>query len=383
MQAYRRHTRFYRVMRALLRPWLRWLFGLRALPAPDVAGPMIVVANHTTDLDALFVAMSYPKHMYYVASEHIFRKPLLRRFFTFFLDPIPKRKGGADVNTSMQTLRRLKKGMNVMLFAEGNKSFHGQTCPVHPATGALVRASGASLATCRLTGGYFTSPRWAHTLRRGRVTCAPVAVYAPDTLAAMTDAEVNALIQRDIDEDAYARQRTEPTRYLGKRLAEGIGNALYLCPRCGGFGTVRGEGDQVLCGCGLAATYTQTGFLTGNAPFNTLTAWGAWQRDALRLQINDRAGESLVQFGGQAIVRILSDHSTASVARGTLALGRGGLACGSFHLPLSDVRGLEIYGRNTVVFSDAQGARYQVLSAAERSGLACFDAYALLMAERG
>lgn len=383
MQAYRRHVRFYRLMRLLISPIFRVLFGFRALPAPDVRGPLIVVANHTTDLDAIFVALCFPQHMYYVASEHIFRKPLLRRFFTYFLDPIPKRKGGADVNTSMQMLRRLKKGMNVMLFAEGNKSFHGETCPVHPATGALVRASGATLVTCRLTGGYFTSPRWAHTLRRGRVTCAPVATYAPEVLAAMTDGQVNALIRRDIDEDAYARQREMPVAYRGKRLAEGIENALYLCPRCGGFGTVHGEGDRIACGCGLAATYAKTGFLTGDAPFDTLAAWGAWQRAALAERLAACGDAPLVISEGQAILRILPDHMTQPVAQGTLTLGRGGLSCGGFALPLADVRGLEIYGRNTIVFSDASGGRYQVVSAAERSGLAYFEAYALLTAERG
>jgi 1-acyl-sn-glycerol-3-phosphate acyltransferase len=371
-------------MRFLIGPWCRWYFGLRALPAPEVQGPLLVVANHTTDLDAIFVALSFPRHMYYVASEHIFRKPLLRRLFAYYLDPIAKRKGGADVSTSMQMLRRLKKGMNVMLFAEGNKSFHGETCPVHPATGALVRASGATLVTVRLSGGYFSSPRWAHTLRRGRVTCAPVATYAPQVLAAMSDAEVNALIRRDIDEDAYARQQEHPVAFRGRRLAEGIENALYLCPRCGGFGTVHGTGNRIACVCGLAATYEKTGFLTGeNAPFETLAAWGDWQRGALAERLAACGDAPLVQNGGQAIVRILPDHATQAVADGTLTLGRTGLACGGFHLPLADVLGLEIYGRNTIVFSDANGARYQVKTAAERSGLAYFEAYALLRAERG
>ena len=384
MQAYRRHVRFYRVMRFLLRPWLRWRFCLRALPAPDVQGPCLVVANHTTDWDPLFVAMSFPKHMYYVASEHIFRSTFWRRLLTYFLDPIAKRKGGADVGTSMQMVRRLKKGMNVMLFAEGNKSFHGETCPVHPATGGLVRASGATLVTCKLTGGYFTSPRWAHTLRRGNVTCVPVAVYTPQALASMTDAQINALIRRDIDEDAYLRQRERPVPYRGKRLAEGVQNALYLCPHCGGFGTLRGVGDRIHCRCGLAATYLPTGFVTGlKLPFDTFTAWGAWQRETLAKRLAACGDTPLVADGDQTIVQIMPDHSTQPVAQGTLTLGRAGLACGGFHLPLASLRGLEIYGRNTIVFSDAQGARYQVQTQAERSGLSYFEAYAFLTAERG
>lgn len=412
MQAYRRHVLFYRVMRRLIGPFLKAYFRFTATPAPAVEGPCLVVANHTTDYDSLFVAMSFPRHMYYVASEHIFRVPLLRAFFRYFLDPVLKRKGGADVNTALQAARRLRAGRNVMLFAEGNKSFHGETGPVHPATGGLAKASGATLVTYRLTGGYFTSPRWAHTLRRGRVTGAVMGVYPPQVLAGMTPEAVNALIARDIREDAYARQREAPVRYRGKRLAEGLENALYLCPRCGGMGTLRGDNARLRCACGLDGVYGDTGALSGKGlPFETLTAWGAWQRaelarraqalpaspDAAANRVENapasadmpastrtpRACPPLVWDEAQEIWEVLPDHSVRKVAEGTLTLGPDGLACGAYRLPLNGLEGLEIYGRNTVVFSDGHGGRYQVRSQVERSGLKYFEALALLRGERG
>lgn len=405
MQAYRRHVRFYRAMRWLIGPFLKAYFRFTAGPAPAVDGPCLVVANHTTDFDSLFVALSFPRHMYYVASEHIFRVPLLRAFFRYFLDPVLKRKGGADVNTALQAARRLRAGRNVMLFAEGNKSFHGETGPVHPATGGLAKASGATLVTYRLTGGYFTSPRWAHTLRRGRVAGAVMGVYPPEVLAGMSADAVNALIARDIREDAYARQREAPVRYRGKRLAEGLENALYLCPRCGGMGTLHGQRASLRCACGLYAEFGNTGALQGKGlPFETLTAWGAWQRAELARRAQalpaapmtaavpvpapvaaaaPRAIAPLVWDEGQEIWEVLPDHSVRKVAEGTLSLGRDGLACGAYRLPLAELEGLEIYGRNTVVFSDGHGGRYQLRTRTERSGLKYYEALALLRGERG
>ena len=487
---------FYRVMRWLIAPWLKRYFHFTPTPAPDVAGPCLVVANHTTDFDSLFVAVSFPRHMYYVASEHIFRTRLLRAFFHYMLAPIPKRKGGADVTTAMQMVRRLRAGHSVMLFAEGNKSFDGMTCPVHPATGGMARASGATLITYRLTGGYFTHPRWARTVRRGKVTGAPVGVYPPAVLAAMTDAQVNRLIAADIAEDAYARQQAENIPYRGKRLAEGIENVLYLCPACGMLGRIHGQGNAFACDCGLRGEYLPTGSLRGDAlPFDTLKAWCAWQQSELGRRLGEESagrviaapggkafaqggeasaqgrdtyapnedastqggeasapnreasapggkasaqggeastpsrelaasngeapatngeasaqgGEAsapeqqpsvlpepnpamakrcppttppLLQDAGQTIIRILPDHSTEPVAEGTLSLTADGLACGAFRLSLHDVRGLEIYGRSTIVFSDSAGGRYQVRSAGERSGLKYFEGYQLLR-ERG
>ena len=153
MQSYKRHVRFYRGARAVLGPLLKRLFCYEAQPGPEINGPYIVVANHTTDLDALFVSVSFPRHMYFVASEHLFRTRVLGGLLKYFLDPIPKQKGGADVSTAMQMVRRLKKGINIGLFAEGSKSFHGKPCPLVPATGSLVKATGASLVTYRLEGG--------------------------------------------------------------------------------------------------------------------------------------------------------------------------------------------------------------------------------------
>jgi 1-acyl-sn-glycerol-3-phosphate acyltransferase len=383
MRNNRLHVCFYAAMRHLLGWPIRWLLRFRVGPVPAVEGPCIIVSNHNTDFDSLLLGISFPKHMYFVASEHIFRTAWLRKLLVFFLDPIPKRKGGADVGTAMQMVRRLRRGNNIALFAEGNKSFHGATCPVHPATGAMVKASGASLITYRLEGGYFTSPRWAHTLRRGKMRGGAVNVYPPQALSAMKEAEVNRIISRDIDEDAYRRQEESPVAFKGKKLAEGIQNALYLCPRCHAFGTVTGLADQVLCGCGLRATYTETGYLEGeNLPFRTLEEWGNWQRAFLAEQLRNAGDAPVFQDENQTIISIYPDHHTETVASGTLSMGRHGLACGAFRLPAEDIRGLEIYGRNTVVFSDGEGNRYQIRSETERSGLKYFEVFQFLHEER-
>jgi 1-acyl-sn-glycerol-3-phosphate acyltransferase len=356
---------------------LKWLLCFKAQPAPDITGPYIVIANHTTDLDALLVSISFEKHMYFVASEHLFRSRVLGGFLKYFLDPIPKQKGGADVSTALQMVRRLKKDINIGLFAEGSKSFHGKPCPVVPATGSLVKASKASLVTYRLEGGYFTSPRWAHTFRRGRMTGYTVRVYSPEELSLMTPEDVNAAIAADIGEDAYLRQAEDPVAYHGRRLAQGLENALYICPNCFKIGTLHGEGNLFTCTCGLKTELDEMGYLSGG-PFHTVDEWGLWQIEKLRDRIDNRETTELYSDENQEIVRILPGHQTAPVQFGTLSVSRVGLCCGDFILRWSEILGVEVFGKNSVVFSDDQGNHYQLRSKKERSGLKYLDTYRIM-----
>ena len=98
MDAHARHERVWRILQALMRPYLHRHFALTSEPC-RAEGPCIVIPNHVTNWDPFLVAMSFPrKQLYYVASEHIFRLPVLSGVIRRLLDPIARRKGdtGAD-----------------------------------------------------------------------------------------------------------------------------------------------------------------------------------------------------------------------------------------------------------------------------------------------
>ena len=70
----RRHRRTYLFFSGILPMYLKPKFNMHAEPAPAVDGPYLVLANHNVDLDPLLVALSFRvRHMYFVASEHIYR----------------------------------------------------------------------------------------------------------------------------------------------------------------------------------------------------------------------------------------------------------------------------------------------------------------------
>ncbi len=317
-----------------------------------IDGPFIVMSNHNTDLDPLFVSAAFRQHMYAVASEHIFRRGFATWLLRVFLAPISRPKGSTATSTVIEMLRRLREGYNILLFAEGNKSYNGLTTPILPSTGKLVKKARCTLVTFRLTGGYFTSPRWGiKKFRRGRMDGSVVNVYPPEKIAGMSADEVNAAIAADIFEDAYAQQEKNPTRFRSNRRAEGIETALFLCPSCRRLGTLKSRGNGFFCPCGLCGEYDEFGFISGNFPFKTIRDWDLWELDELGKNVC--AGDENVYFSepGLRLCAVTAGVGSRVIDSGTLSVSGTTLRCGNTPIPISSIEDISIHGSSALIMT--------------------------------
>ena len=361
MDPYRRHVWIFRFLSVLVRPVLRAKFNLSGEKL-QADGPFLLVSNHVTGWDPLLVGVCLGgRQAYFVASEHIFRLGLLTKVLHWLLAPIPRRKASTGMDTVKACLRHLHAGHSVCLFAEGEQCWDGRTGPIFPATGKLAKSSGAALVTFRLEGGYLSLPRWGKHICRGAVHGHPVGVYSPEALKKLSPQEINALIERDIAEDAWARQRQRPVRYRGKRRAEGMERALYACPGCRRIGTLRTDRDRVFCPCGFERRYTEYGFFEPREPFETLADWDLWQRELLRARDFAHEGDLLFQDEGLELKRVQSDHSEDVLARGTLRQFEDRLECEGLRFPLTEIRGMAMVQAHLLLFSSG-GNYYQLRS---------------------
>lgn len=373
----RRYRHYWRLMRALARPFVRWRVGFSWEPAPEIEAPVLVLANHNTDLDPVLVSLSFGRQMFFVASEHIFRWGWISKLLVYLFRPIPRVKGGSDVRAAMEIVRTLRKGDNICVFAEGNRSVDGQTGAIYPATGTLAKC-GADLVTYRLEGGYFTHPRWARSMRKGHMRGYVVGHYTAAELKDMTVEAVNEVIRRDLHEDAYARQEERPVAFRGKWLAESLETALYRCPVCGGVSTMHSEGNCLTCACGLSLRYTETGYLEGeNAPFTTITQWYAWQKEQVDSWLESTKGDVICQDEAQTLYSVEPCVRATPIAQGTLRLTRETLSLGAYVFPLADIAELTIVGQMTMTFL-ADGCAYEIKSEMPRSGYKYIDAFEAL-----
>ena len=361
MDPYRRHVWIYRFLSVLVRPVLRAKFNLSGEKL-QADGPFLLVSNHVTGWDPLLVGVCLGgRQAYFVASEHIFRLGLLTKVLHWLLAPIPRRKASTGMDTVKACLRHLHAGHSVCLFAEGEQCWDGRTGPIFPATGKLAKSSGAALVTFRLEGSYLSLPRWGKHICRGAVHGHPVGVYSPEELKKLSPQEINALIERDIAEDAWERQRQRPVRYRGKRRAEGMERALYACPGCRRIGTLRTDRDRVFCPCGFERRYTEYGFFEPMEPFETLTDWDLWQRELLRARDFAHEGDLLFQDEGLELKRIQSDHREELLALGTLRQFEGRIECADWRFPLPEIRSMAMVQAHLLLFSSG-GNYYQLRS---------------------
>ncbi|MGI5937086.1 MAG: lysophospholipid acyltransferase family protein [Oscillospiraceae bacterium] len=348
MKGRRRHLIVWKLFRWAASPWLRRKFNFEPIPA-DVEGPYLILANHNTDWDPFLVALSFRQHMYFVASEHIFRWGLLSRLIRWLFDPISRLKGTLATDTVMAVMRRLRRSFNVCLFAEGNRSWNGVTCDILPSTGKLARICGATLVTYKLEGGYFTSPRWGVSLRRGKMRGYVVGVYPPEVMSKMTVEEINALIKRDLFEDAYARQQENPVPFKGKRIVEALETTLFICPKCRKIGTLKSRDDRISCDCGLNLRFTEYGFFEGDyLPFDNITDWDRWQAQQLCQLVQSGGDEPLFTDNNIDIVEILDKHKYVRLGRGQLKLWRDRLEFAGQAFPLKDITGISIHGAQAI-----------------------------------
>jgi len=319
----------------------------------------------------LFVAASFPRQMYFVASEHITRWGLLSKFIQYAFAPIIRPKGTSAAATVMEMVRKARKGENVCLFAEGVRSWDGVTCDIVPSTGKLLKTAGCGLVTYKIVGGYFASPMWGGaSIRRGHLHGEPVHVYTPEQLKSMTPAQIQQAIESDLYEDAYARQLENPKRYKGKNLAKGLENLLYICPDCGTYDAFGSSGNTVKCThCGLEFTYNEYGMLE-RAPFTTVLAFSQWQ-DA-KLEEDVRRGA--VYEAAKARLCTLSGGEETFVAEGSLQMSGEVLCCGDWEVPMAKITDLAMHGQRAIVFT-AEKQYYELIPKKGSNALKFFRYY--------
>lgn len=382
LREYRRHARAYRIIRPIIAPLLRCLFRLEVQPAPALEGPYLVYANHNCDLDPVFVQLSFKDMLYFVASDHIFRVGLASRLLIYLFDPIPRLKGSTDMGTVRELLRRLRDGKSICIFAEGNRSFNGLTGPIPPSIGKLAKACKVPLVTYKLEGGYLTTPRWAYTLRRGRMRGYVVNVYTPEELEKMSADQVNEAIERDLFEDAYARQAEEKIPFQGRRLAEGLETALFICPVCRQIGQLKSEGSMFFCTCGLKGSYDEFGYLHG-APYLTITEWDAWQNRRLAEIAHSLGDEPVFTDPGAVLNLIPGDHRTEEISAGdgALVMYRDRIVCGTHVFSIEEISDMAVYGRGNIAFT-SRGKHYTITAGRAFCGRKYLELYDQLKSMR-
>ena len=338
----------YKCFMKLTKHAMHALFRCDIETLKDVPQPFLLLGNHTTDYDTAFLAVAAREPVSFVATENILRMGFIGRFAVRAFKPIIHYKGTMGIATSKNIISSIKNGKSVAMFPEGNRSFNGVTCPIPPATAKLARMSKGTLVTYRLVGGYFSSPRWAGTLRKGRITGRIAGVYPPEALKAMSVEEIQHVIENDLHVDAYEEQRVKKLAFRGRKRAEHLESTLFMCPICGKTGTLKSRESYLFCECGFKAEYDEYGMLNSPQRSYTITELDRRQREKVG-ELCREAGEGVVFEDGVFIQRINKDHEPEKLRPAVLSAYRDRFAVGETVIPYEKITGISINQRNLLL----------------------------------
>lgn len=353
----KRQIIYWKILRPLVIVFLYIKFGYTFKKAKNLPENFIVLSNHTTDFDPIFVGVSFADSLRYVASEHISRWKFAFRFVDELFSPILRPKGTNAASTVKMILRALRAGENVCMFAEGARSWNGVTAPVLSSTGKLVKSAKCALVTYKITGGYFASPLWSMGgTRKGKVHGEIVNVYSTEQISLMSVDEINEIIRNDLHEDAYETQKVLMSKYRGSKRAVKMESMLFYCPHCKAIDCLSSDKHTVTCNsCGHSFTFDEYGYID-NLEQKTTKEIFAWLRD----RVVEDANSNTTYCADSADMITVKNHVEIKVASGKLLLNRDSLVCDVFTINLNDIDDMSMHGKFALVLS-TKDAYYEIL----------------------
>lgn len=345
-------------------PFLKKAHGVvktAKLTLPD--GPCVVLYNHCTDLDVVWLQDAFERQMYCIASEHIVRTPLAGKLISFFFAPILLKKGTGGSSVVMEMHRHLKKGYHILMAPEGMRSGNGLTGEFVPATAAVLKKLKCNVVTVRFHGGYFTTPRWGKGIRKGRMTLEKVAEYTPSQIAELSVEAFHEKLTQDLYVDAYEDNRENPVAFRGKKLAEGLELQTGICPVCQKFNTIRTKKDTFACSCGMRGTIDAYGILKGEGlPFTTVTEWDRWCDAFIEEEAPKWIGSEapILSNHDQVLKEILAGHKDHIADKGDLVLTAKSVRVGGTEIRLSDLSECTIFGYGKLLLFTTDRHYYEI-----------------------
>lgn len=245
---------------------MRLKFGAKSVLSPAFRrqkkqGAMLVLSNHVSPFNfAWFTTPFFGKKVSFVVAETMkYSQPIFAGLIDGY-HAIVKKQFYADYNCIKNIKKYLDAGISVILCPEGKVSADGRTAPMAFAVAKLVKWLGYPVAKCIISGAGLTRPKWAHTVRKGKVVCEMDMLFSAEDTKSLSAEEIMEKITDGLAHNEHVWQAENNVVFNGKRFAEGLENMLYRCPLCGAEFAMSTAGNAIFCEkCGFSAAYSRTG----------------------------------------------------------------------------------------------------------------------------
>jgi 1-acyl-sn-glycerol-3-phosphate acyltransferase len=222
---------FYRFILGLVRGAILRYFQITTVNVSVVpkSGAGIILSNHATLFDPIWVYAMLKRPVYFAATEDLFRKRALGRVIRWF-GAFPKRKAASDLTAVRSIFALIERGGLVGLFPEGVRTWDGTNQPLFTGIAKLIRKLHVPVYVCRLEGAYFVYPRWARHWRRIPIKGVFSRLYESRAIPDDDQRILNDVAAAIANSDS---QVSIPASSRWAGLAVNVTRVLYRCPSCG------------------------------------------------------------------------------------------------------------------------------------------------------
>lgn len=292
----KRHKVTTEILRFIFFFYFKFRYNLHHDKPIKIKDGALIISNHTTTLDPIMIGSLFKDPLYYMASKDIFNHRFIGKLIKFLVNPIGKEKGNSsDITAVKDCIRVAKEGGNICIFAEGNRTFNGSLGNVDFSIVKLAKLLKKPLVICNIKGGYPTDPRWARTIRKGRMDVSIKHIYKYDEFKDMENDDLYNLIHSDMTVDDYNFY----PKYKGRHQAEHLEKILSICPCCKSKHTIYTRKNKIYCSvCNLEVTYLNNlKFKSNKEEFklNNVKEWYDYQLDVIKKEQHLQEDEVIYQ----------------------------------------------------------------------------------------
>jgi 1-acyl-sn-glycerol-3-phosphate acyltransferase len=149
----------YRILRLAVRLILRLFFDLKVSGLENLPphGKVILAGNHTSLMDGVIIVAAYPRKIYFLATESVFKANFIGRLVRHF-GFIPVKKDALNKEAIKEAIRILENRNTIGIFPEGKISQDGKLTEGKRGVALLALKTGAAIIPFAIEGAYQAWP---------------------------------------------------------------------------------------------------------------------------------------------------------------------------------------------------------------------------------
>lgn len=325
-------------------------------------GPYLILSNHVNNWDPLFINCFVSEPLCFVAAAPLFRNKMLKKVLDY-AGAISKTKLKNDMGTIRNMITAKKHNRSIALFPEGNRNWNGHADHSIYATAKLVKLLNIPVVIAKIKGGYLSNPRWADSVRKGKVTVSFEKLWDAEQIKDLSTETIHEQLNQALSFDEIAWSEENKIEFHGKGLANYLERYLFTCPNCKKIGAMHSDHDIFSCkACQYKVKYNAFGSLDAMSEqlhFKYLKDWNEWQLNHIAEQAHTQNFKNQLIIDMEDEVELLiSDDNAPYVKYGVSKLSwaddaihvKNDAANIELTIPFNELEALNVHMHNKLDF---------------------------------